>query len=85
MHIHGHPMSVNPADFYAAGQGERAAIAQKAAEVRKKLLKSAAQIDGAATPEETLLISHWLDGRQSQAQSDGEYHSSAPGRDQDFG
>ena len=44
MHIHS--MGVNPAGFYAASEGERAANAQRAAEVRKKLLKSAAQIDG---------------------------------------
>jgi hypothetical protein len=85
MHIHGHPMSVNPADFYAAGQGERAANAQRAAEVRKKLLKNSAQIDGAATPEETLMISQWLDARHSQTESAEEYHSTAAGRDLDFG
>jgi hypothetical protein len=83
MHIHS--MGVNPANFYAASEGERAANAQKAAEVRKKLLKSGAQIDGAASPEETLMISHWLDGRQSQTQSEDEYHASAAGRDPDFG
>ena len=66
MHIHS--MGVNPAGFYAASEGERAANAQRAAEVRKKLLKSAAQIED-ATPEETLLISQWLDGRHSQTES----------------
>jgi hypothetical protein len=85
MHIHGHPMSVNPADFYAASQGERAANAQKAPEVRKKLLKGAAQMDEAATPEETLLINQWLDGRPSQTESAVEYHATAAGRDPDFG
>jgi hypothetical protein len=86
MHIHGqHPMSVNPADFYAASQGQRAAEAQKAAEVRKKLLKGAAQLDGAATPEETLMISQWLDGRHSQTESAEEYRATAAGRDPDFG
>ncbi|MFZ1084760.1 MAG: hypothetical protein WAN35_07345 [Terracidiphilus sp.] len=85
MHIHGHPMSVNPADFYAASQGERAANAQRAAEVRKKLLKSGALLDGAASPEETLMISQWLDGRHSQTESAEEYHATAAGRDPDFG
>ena len=86
MHIHGqHPMSVNPADFYAASQGQRAVEAQRAAEVRKKLLKNGAQIDGAATPEETLMISQWLDARQSQTESAEEYHATAAGRDPDFG
>jgi hypothetical protein len=85
MHIHGKSMNANPADFYAASQGEKVANAQKAAEIRKKLLKGAAQIEGAATPEETLMISHWLDGRQSQTESSEEYHAAAAGRDPDFG
>jgi hypothetical protein len=84
MHIHGHPMSVNPADFYAACQGEMAANAQRAAEVRRKLLKVAAQIED-ATPEETLLISQWLDARHSQTESADEFHSTVVGRDGDFG
>jgi hypothetical protein len=75
MHIHGNTMSVNPTNFYAASQGEGAANAQRAAEVRKKLLKSGALIDGAATPEETLMISQWLDGRHSQSESAEEYHA----------
>jgi hypothetical protein len=83
MHIHS--MGVNPADFYAASQEERAANAQRAAEVRKKLLKGAAQIEGASTPEETLLISQWLDGQHSLTESAAEYHATAAGRDPDFG
>jgi hypothetical protein len=83
MHIHS--MGVNPTGFYAASQGERAANEQRAAEVRKKLLKSGALADGAATPEETLLISQWLDARHSQTQSAEEYHAAAAGRDPDFG
>lgn len=82
MHIHGHPMSVNPADFYAAGQGQRTVETQKAAEIRKKLLKSASQLDGAASPEETLMINRWLDGRDGQRQGEDEYHPT--GRDAEF-
>jgi hypothetical protein len=78
-------MNVNPANFYAASQGESAANAQKAAEVRKKLLNGAGQIEGASTPEETQMISHWLDGRHSQTESSEEYHAAAAGRDPDFG
>jgi hypothetical protein len=53
MHIHGNSMSVNAADFYSAAQN-RAATAQRAVEVRKKLLKSASEIEGAAIPDESL-------------------------------
>jgi len=51
--------------------------------VRKKLLKSAGQIEG-STPEETLMISQWLDSRHSQTQSAAEYRVAASGRDPDF-
>jgi len=56
MHIHGNSMTVNAANFYSATQEEKAAAAQRAASVRKKLIKSASDIEGAATPEETLMI-----------------------------
>lgn len=85
MHIHGNSMSINAMNFYSAAQGEKAAAAQRAAEVRKKLLKSSSQIEGGATPEEALLIGHWLDSRHSQVQSEDQYHASAAGKDPDFG
>jgi hypothetical protein len=78
-------MSVNQANFYGAAQGERAAVAQRAADVRKKLLKGASDIEAAATPEETLLIGQWLDSRHSQVQSEDQYHSSVSGKNPDFG
>ena len=40
MHIHGNAMNVNAANLYSAAQGERAAAAERAAEVRKRLLKA---------------------------------------------
>jgi hypothetical protein len=78
-------MAVNPANFYSATMQERAAAAQRAASVRKKLLKSASEIDAAATPEETLLIGQWMDSRHSQVESEDQYHTSASGKDSDFG
>jgi hypothetical protein len=62
MHIHGNPMAVNAANFYSATLEERIA-AQRAAGVRKKLIRRASEIEGAATPEETLLIDQWTDTR----------------------
>ena len=84
MHIHGNSMIVNQTNFYGAAQGERAAVAQRATDVRKKL-KSASDIEAAATPEETLLIGQWMDSRHSQVQSGDQYHSSVAGKDPDFG
>jgi len=85
MRIHGELMNVQAANFYSAAQGERAAAARRAAEGRKKLLKSASEIEASATPEETLLIGQWLDGRHSQVLSGDEYHAAASGKDPDFG
>jgi hypothetical protein len=87
MHIHGNSMNVNSASFYSVGNGEKAAAAERAADVRKRLLKGAAAVDGTASPEETLLIGHWLDGREVNGQpGQDDYQSySASGRDPDFG
>ena len=90
MHIHGNSMNVNAANFYSVGNGEKSAAAQRAAEVRKRLLKSAAGVNSAASPEETLMIGQWLDARPNsvpgQAESDAEDPAAAAsGRDPDFG
>jgi hypothetical protein len=85
MHIHGNSMTVNAANFYSATQEERAAAAQRAAGVRKKLIRSASEIEGAATPEETLMISQWMDSRHSQVESGEQYHDIVSGKDPDFG
>ncbi len=87
MHIHGNSMNVNSASFYSVANGEKAVAAERAADVRKRLLKGAAAVDGTASPEETLLIGHWLDGEPSNGQPrprDSEPHSWS-GRDPDFG
>jgi hypothetical protein len=85
MHIHGNPLSVNAANFYSAIQEEKTAAAQRAANVRKKLIKSASELEGAATPEETLLIGQWMNSRHSQVQNEEQYNNSASGKDPDFG
>jgi hypothetical protein len=85
MHIHMNPLSVQAASFFLAAQGERAAAAQRAAETRKKLLKSASAIGDEASAEETLLIGQWRDGRHSQVLGGDEYRSAGSGKDPDFG
>ena len=40
MHIHGNSMNVNSASFYSVGNGEKSAAAERAADVRKRLLKA---------------------------------------------
>jgi hypothetical protein len=85
MHIHGNSMSINAANFYSATQVEKAAAAQRAASVRKRLIKSASEIEGAATPEEALMIGQWMDSRHSQGQSEEQYNYSVSGKDPDLG
>ncbi len=85
MHIHGNHMNVNAANLYSVGNGEKAAAVERAAAVRKRLLKGAASIGGTESPEETLMIGKWLDSGQGETGSDDEYHAADSGRDSDFG
>ena len=59
MRVHGSQMSFNAVNPYAAA-AEKAVAAQRAAEVRKKLLKGAAEIDGAPIPAEALRVGRWM-------------------------
>jgi len=83
MHIHGNSMAVNQANLYSAAQGERAASAERATDVRKKLLRSAAGLDG-ATPEEAFMIGHWLDARSGAVLTGDEFRAADSGKDSDF-
>lgn len=85
MHMHPAAIGLQPISSYAAGN-EGAAAAQRAAEIRKRLLKFASSIDeAAADPEATQLIGQWLDSRHSQVLSGDEYHTATEGKDPDFG
>lgn len=88
MHIHGNFMNLHSASLDSATNSERAAAAQRAAETRKKLLNKALDLNGQASPEETLLIGNWLDARHSQVPGrilpGDEYRTAASGRDTDF-
>jgi|HubBroStandDraft_1064217.scaffolds.fasta_scaffold61147_1 hypothetical protein len=85
MHIHGSGMTPQMAGLYSAAGAEKAAAQQRAADVRKKLMTSAQQAGAASSPEEAFLIGQWTDSRDSQVQSEDQYHASAAGRDPDFG
>lgn len=85
MHVHGNSMAINAANFYSAAQNREAIAAERAAAVRKKLLKSAAEIEETATPEESLMIGKWMDAQQGRAQSEDQYHAGAENKEPDFG
>ncbi len=84
MHIHPAAVGLHSINTYAAGN-VRSAAAQRAAEVRKRLLKSTQSIESGADSAATLLVGQWLDSRHSQVLPQDEYHSTAAGKDPDFG
>jgi hypothetical protein len=74
MHIHGNSMQSNAANLYSAAGAEKAAAAQRAADVRKKLMKGGLGLDGDLSPEADLMVGRWLDGeyRAQQGQNGSE-------------
>jgi hypothetical protein len=82
MHVHPAAVSLHSINTYAMAN-ERAATAQRAAEVRKRLLNSAQSIE--SDPDATLLIGQWLDSRHSQVLPGDEYRTAAEGKDPDLG
>ena len=83
MHIHGNSMSVNPANFSSVGDQQTAAAAERAAETRKRLMKAPAT--DTSTPEETLMISQWLDSRHSQVLTPDQQRTANSGSDPNLG
>jgi hypothetical protein len=53
---------------HSAGAVEKAAAAQRASETRRKLLRGAAQIDGAPDAGEILVVGKWSDDPTGQPQ-----------------
>jgi len=84
MHIHANQMNLDAVNPYSAA-AEKAAAVQRAADVRKKLMKSASDIEGISSPDEAFMVGQWMDSTQSQAQADVEYHTTTAGKDSDFG
>jgi hypothetical protein len=86
MHIHPAAMGLHATSSYGLAN-ERAANAQRAADVRKKLLKAgqAGDLEVNADPDAALMMGQWLDSRHSQVLSGDEYRAAAEGRDPELG
>jgi hypothetical protein len=69
MHIQQSQLNIHPVNPYSAA-AEKALAAQRAAAVRKKLLKSAKEIEGASPAEEALMIGRWMDSRYNQGRKE---------------
>jgi len=71
MHIHQNPMTTGNTGIHSAGAAEKAAAAQRAAETRRKLLKSAAHVDGTLDAGQLFMIGKWSEesagGREKQS------------------
>ena len=83
MHIHGNMPNINAAEFSSVSNSEIAA--RRAAEVRKRLLKSAQSIAAGADTEESAFNGQWMDALHSQVLSEDEYHGGKKGKGQGFG
>jgi len=68
MHVHNHPTNFNAADLYSSKASEKAASAQRAADVRRKLMKGG--LDSEVDPFESYLDQGQESGsRQRQGQN----------------
>jgi hypothetical protein len=71
MHIQRSQMNPSLGNPYSAA-AEKALAAQRAAAVRKKLMKNAREIEGASTPEEAFMIGRWTESRHSRPQNENQ-------------
>ncbi len=84
MRVHPSTMNIATVNAYAAA-AENALAAQRAADVRKKLARSAASLESATdlvphpgtAPGEAFLVSYWAATHPVQPSTEDEYHPSA--------
>jgi hypothetical protein len=66
MHIHHNPMTPGNIVTHSAAAAGKAAAAQRATETRRKLLKSAAHVDGTLNAGELFMVSGWSEDQRGQ-------------------
>jgi hypothetical protein len=69
MHIQRSQINPNARNPYSAA-AENALAAQRAAAVRKKLLKSARELEGASTHAEAFMMGRWMEAGSSRGQDE---------------
>jgi hypothetical protein len=84
MHIHGNQMNFNATNPYSAA-AERAVTAQKAADLRKKLMTSGGDMEGVSSSDELFIVGKLMVPSHGQSFTEDEYHAGDSGRDLDFG
>ena len=89
MHIHGVNASSYTTNLHSSANATRAMEAQRAAETRKRLLKSAQSVDGESNLEESRMIGRWLGTAQNQGRGHGQSErlddADSSGKDPNFG
>ena len=76
MHVHNHPTNFNAADLYSSKASEKAASAQCAADVRRKLMKGG--LDSEVDPFESYLADQGSESGSRQRQRRN--HATTTGR-----
>lgn len=67
MHVHGHPMNFNAVDLSSTRAAEKAASAQRAADVRGQLLRGGLDAEGEVNSFESFMVDkEWERGSQQQ-------------------
>jgi len=82
MHIHSHPTNFNSVDLYSSKAAEKAASAQRAADVRRKLIKRGMEIEDEVNSFEGLMIGRSAEGgsRQHRGQDKKQDHADSAQR-----
>ena len=69
MHIRSSQVNIGTVNPYTAA-AEKAVAKQRAGAGRKKLMKSAREIEGASSPDAAFMIGRWMDSRYGQGKSE---------------
>jgi hypothetical protein len=85
MHIHGNSINFQIAGINSYAAIETEANRQRAAEVRRKLMKIATDLEGESSPEESFLVDQWRNSQHGRGRNEDQYHASAEGEEPGFG
>jgi hypothetical protein len=70
MHIHGANPNSYASNLHSSGSDVRAIAAQRAAEARKRLLKSGQSVEAELSPDQVSMVRQWLGNRSGQDNTD---------------
>jgi hypothetical protein len=80
MHIHSNQLILNTVNPYSAA-AEKALAAERGGKVRKKLLKSSADVEAISNPEEGSKLDLWMNSGHGATQGDLGYDTAGSGSD----